>query len=180
MTKKNVVLIGDHNSGKKIFMSRLINSFSMDSWTNINMKVTKNVMYDIKNIYDATDIRILTSRRPIENECGESNTYDINVSVLLLDDIDEYDFSKVSAILCFSDGLTESQLKMFGKIRNKVKFGMPLAFLIPYHADAMIKCMYNNFKVINWHCSTGASVPASRYMKIVTDLLDSRTKEFYL
>lgn len=160
-TIKNVVLIGDHHSGKKIFMTRLINIHKdPDSWIDIKLRIVKSVMCYVEN-------------DPTPDKSSTSISYDMNISVILLEDMDTYDFENVHAVLFFCDGTDESQMTIWYKSYRYLKYDIPCAFLCPYDTTIISKLISANFRMIQWHCSTGPYVPATKYRDIVINLLDS-------
>lgn len=161
--KKNIVFVGGHNSGKKIYLSRLLNSFELEDTNKYSLKIVKNVSYFTMDSESLDDSLI-------------STTYDINIDILPIDDVNSYDFKNTHYVLFFCDGTDESQMIIWFLAQHYLKQNMPCAFFCPYEMNIVSKTINNDFKIVRWHKSTGPYLPTSKYIDIVINLLNSNKK----
>jgi hypothetical protein len=163
--EKNVVLIGGHSSGKRIFMSRLVNIFS--NVEKYKLKVMKSVSYHVMTEESSNG-------SPIDDTTIDTS-YDINISVISLEDMDTYNFTNVHSVLFFSNGTDEIQISQIAYFKNKyIKNDIPCAFLCPYDITITNNAIIDNFRIIKWHCSIGPYVSINKYRDIVINLIESK------
>lgn len=153
MIRKNIVLVGDHGSGKKIFVARLCNNFELTSFININLYLSKetdnNVTYTIKD-EDLSVSRKFTFKS--KDKCIE---YQFNIDVIQLDAVPKYDFSVIDAVLFFSDGSLSSQIAI-EYMDKKYVYQWPLrrAIFCPDSKDINYDIISYFNMTVKWPCST--------------------------
>lgn len=170
MTTKNIVLVGNHGSGKKIFLTRLCNKFDFVSYTNIKLSVntetTTKVTHKIKND-DSSDFNEFT----IESK-SECKYYKFNIDVILLDDVPTYNFGNVDAVLFFSNGNLESQIAIAYMDRKYVQHvAGRRAVFYPATKKLNRDIIFEFEMIVEWPCSTRDNSTV-QYADVMINLFD--------
>lgn len=183
MEKRTIVLITDHLIAIEIFNICLFDNRAIPTLhKHKKFHVKKNSKYTVQNISSQDisyqDIRNqnISSRAfltPVNiNEEHKNTEYEIDVDMIMLDDVPNYDFSDVDVVLFFCDGDRKSQMATtYMKSTYITKLETTSAIFIP-HNDKEIDALHGFFtKIIKWHYSLSSTL---EYIDIILDLLEPK------
>jgi len=190
MEKRNIVLITDHLTAIEIFNICLFDIRTTPIlYEHKTLRVSKNSKYAIQNIssqyirYQNISSQAISSRAflPTANISEELKIieYDIDVDMIMLDDVPNYDFSNVDAVLFFCEGDHKSQMEttyMNSKYIRILEIPcvsklIPSAIFIP-HDYKEIEALREFFtKIIKWQYSLSSTL---EYIDIILDLLEPK------